>query len=558
MPSDQILAALEMSGVSAEQILAMAERQGVSIEEMTLWAEGFLDRSFSAHPVKAAQVLVFGSVRRWQPLVPQAKLLGAELLKLLLMDTPGFLQSLARVMDAKAFDRFRRRVLRRLGFPMFLAKSQRANRATPEQTAQVIAWLEAGQPMVAYELELRDFVASAPTWGGLHTPWLVLQDGHGPSRLLWSSRLIDMPRERAKHGVLLERVSGVQELEGDSYGWVQIRENEERIAFGGVVLKACPDLERLHGVFEHLEIHGCPGVQTVAIGYGSKRLKVVECSSLRSIQSWSDENLPPRAAGEENHYELDELLIEGCSELRSLPPRLRVNQRMHLHEVGPIDHWPWDFQVGETLLVSDCPLLASLPAVEVGGSLIVTGASGLRRLAPGTVVGRNLDLRVCTQLESIPRGVRVGGAIYLPEHLNHRQKDQPGTAVEAVEYLDASHPDLYEEVRTILLANHFPALTATQGQVALREEAAKILDRLRSRLVTEPRLESILMWTASEAWRDLSEEAWAASNPFHSFCNESDDDLPMAWFRDLVQSVERPAAYRHSELNFNLWGRRSS
>jgi hypothetical protein len=558
MPSHQILATLEMSGVPADQIVALAERQGVALEDLNRWAEDFLHRSGSVQPAKAALVLVFGSVRQWQPLVPQAKLLGAELLRLLLIDSPGFIQSLVKVLDSKAFDRFRRRVLRRLGHPMFLVRSLRANGSTQEQAGKLIAWLEAGQPLVAYELEFRDFKATSPNWGKFHTPWLVLQDGHGPTRLCWSSSLIDLPQQKAKHGLLLERVSGVQDLEGDSYGWVQLRENEEQIAFGGVVLKACPDLVRLHGVFEHLEIHRCPLVQTVAIGYGSKRLKVLDCSALRSIQSWSDQNLPPRAAGEENHYELDELLIEGCGRLRSLPPRLRINQRLHLHDVGPIEHWPWDFQVGETLLISDCPRLESLPPVEVGGSLIVTGNSGLRRISPGTVVGKNLDLRACSQLESIPRGVRVGGAMYLPEHLNHRQTAHSSAVIEETDCLETAHQDLYEDVRSLLMAHHFPTLTPVQGRVTLRERAADILDQFRLRLAEEPRLESHLMWTASEAWRDLAEEAWAASNPMHSICNESDEDLPMAWFLSLLQKGGSLTLYRHSPLSYRLMRRRSS
>ena len=200
-----------------------------------------------------------------------------------------------------------------------------------------------------------------------------------------------------------------------------------------------------------------------------------------------------------------------------------------------MEDWPWDFQVGGDFLVSDCPGMEVLPAVEVQGSLIIKGASGLRRLSPGTIIAKNLDLRACAQFEDFPRGVQVGGNIYLPAHLNHRRQPPPGNRMEACELLETPLPDLYEELRILLKVLRFPILIPSTDRVAHRELAEESLGLFRTRLAQEPRFEALLLWTASEVWRELAEESWADSNPLAYGPNESDEDMPMAWFLERIR-----------------------
>ena len=87
----------------------------------------------------------------------------------------------------------------------------------------------------------------------------------------------------------------------------------------------------------------------------------------------------------------------------------------------------------------------------------------------------------------------------------------------------------------LLKALRFPDLIPTRERLGAVELADEILLALQARLAVEPRLESLLLWTASEVWRDLAEEDWAARSPWSSDRNESDEDLPMAWFLGLVR-----------------------
>ena len=94
---------------------------------------------------------------------------------------------------------------------------------------------------------------------------------------------------------------------------------------------------------------------------------------------------------------------------------------------------------------------------------------------------------------------------------------------------------MYEDLRNLLQVLRFPALLPSDERVTSRELAEERLDHFRTRVAQEPRFESLLLWTASEVWRDLSEEAWAAANPMTEERNEADEDLPLAWFLDLVR-----------------------
>ena len=87
----------------------------------------------------------------------------------------------------------------------------------------------------------------------------------------------------------------------------------------------------------------------------------------------------------------------------------------------------------------------------------------------------------------------------------------------------------------MLQALRFPALRPSHERLTSRERAEVSLLSFRLRLAQDPRFESLLLWTASEVWRDLTEEAWAAANPMAEASNEGDEDLPLAWFLDLVR-----------------------
>ena len=517
------LRTLEALGMPLHHILPLAEQEGMSVPAMVEWADGFLRRVAFVDEPKDAVVFVFGCVRRWKPLLPLVKQQGTELLEALLIGRYGRLESLERERDTPFFRAFRNRVLNRIGYPTCLVQPHGLQISSPRDLKRVMAWLGSGGPVLTDELRLRGFEASSPTWSTFDIPLLELRDGRSPERVEWSSlplsmRLVSWNRMPT---LVLRGVEGLRHLSG--------------ISFGDVTLQNCPNLESLDGPAHHLTVEACPRLKNAWVAPHSELVTIKHCEALESLRPWGDECISNTSFNPDWIYELQELQIEDCRLFRRLPPRLHVKGRLHLHGVGQVQDWPWDFQVGESFLISDCPNLETLPAVDVQGSLVVTGASALRRLSPGTVIGKNLDLRACTQLEAVPRGLRVGGNIYLPEHLNHRRVWQATYPMVGAELLEVAPPDLYEDLRNLLQVLRFPALRTSLGHVVSRERAEESLDHFRIRVAQEPCFESLLLWTASEVWRDLSEEAWAAANPMTEERNEADEDLPLAWFLDLVR-----------------------
>ena len=517
------LLTLEAVGMPLHQILPLAEQEGMPVPAMIEWADGFLQRVAYVDEPADAVVLVFGCLRRWESLLPLVERQGVALLQALLMGRPGRLESLASLRDRDFFAIFRSRVLRRLGYPTCLAQSQRLKVHSPKHLKGVMAWLGSGRSVLAYELDLQGFQSTSTSWGTLHAPLLELRNGTSPEKIEWRSDLTDpvfWSRQAALH---IQQVEGLRYLGGTTYG--------------DVTLEACPDLEELDGPCATLKAEDCPSLKGAWVGTHSHGLSLKRCEALESIQAWSREypyeESPSFAT--EWIFELEAIEVIDCPRFRRLPRRLHIKDRLHLQGVGTLEDWPWDFQVGGDFLVSDCPGMEALPTVEVQGSLIVTGASGLRRLSPGTIIGKNLDLRACARFEDFPRGVQVGGNIYLPAHLNHRQKSHANDRMEACELLETPQPDLYEELRTVLKVLRFPTLVPSPDLVAHRDLAEESLGLFRLRLAQEPRFEAILLWTASEVWRDLAEEAWAASNPLAYGPNESDEDMPMAWFLEQIR-----------------------
>ena len=515
------LRTMEAVGMPLHQILPLAEQEGMSVPAMVDWAGGFLRRVVLVDDPQDAVVFVFGCVRRWKSLLPQIKGQGTKLLVALLIDRNGRLESLARQRDTPFFRAFRNRVLKRIGYPTCLVQLQGLQISSPRDLKRVMTWLGSGGPVITYELRLRGFRASSPTWSTFDIPLLELREGKSPERIQWSSLPMGLLSWHRMPTLVLQGVEGLRHLSG--------------VSLGHVTLQSCPNLESLDGPAHQLTVEDCPRLKNAWIATHSELVTLRHCETLESLRPWGDEYPSNTALQADWIYELKELQIEDCRMFRRLPPRLHVKNRLHLHGLGQIEDWPWDFRVGESFLISDCPNLETLPAVEVQGSLVIMGASGLRHLSPGTVIGKNLDLRACTKLEAFPRGLRVGGNIYLPEHLNHRRVRQASYPMVGGELLEASTPDLYEDLRNLLQVLRFPALLPSDERVTSRELAEERLDHFRTRVAQEPRFESLLLWTASEVWRDLAEEAWAACNPLAEGRNEVNEDLPLAWFLDLVR-----------------------
>jgi hypothetical protein len=510
----------EATGVSLHQILAHAEREGMAISDMVRWTDGFLNRIALLDAPDEAEVLVFSAVRQWRALYPAVSKRTMPLVKALLINEPGHFECPSRLPEHHFVPRFKERVLGRLGYPKVLSKSPRADVKAKKNLEEVMDWLGSGRSVIGYDLKFQGFEATSPSWGTLWAGNLWLKDGTSPASIQWRSDPMDPTCWRLLPTLRIEGLKGLRNISGMIYEKVTITD--------------CPDLESLDGPCKELQIVGCPKVSCVAIGPRTNYISLKQCEGLRSIAYLVEDHPNVIHHDETWANSLEELEVLDCGSLRMLPPRLIVRGRMLLQRVGPIESWPWDFQVGDTLLISDCPDIESLPALAVQGSLVVTGESGLRRLSPGTVIGKHLDLRACTQLEDVPRGVRVGGTMFLPEHLNHRRENHfPFIEAESV-LVEAPEPDLYEDLLVVLKAMRFRDLIHPLKRSQAMDQAEAILCTLNARLEVEPKLESLLLWTASEVWRDLSEEDWAKRNPWDGDGNATDEDLPMAWFLGIL------------------------
>lgn len=519
------LATLDAAGMPLHQILIQGEKEGISVDDLVQFATDTLRKgTFIDAPEKEAIPLVFGCLKRWKSLYTATRKQGLQLLRTMLYGHDSYLEGLLFRGDRDFPGVFQKRVLQRLGYPACLAKSLHPRIKSPKHLEQVMAWLGAGEPIISEELELCGFTSISPAWGDLFTLRLVLKNGICPASISWLTDRGTNYYSQLPGSLRIERVQGLRHLDG--------------LTNGKAILLDCPDLEGILGPCHDLQVEDCPRLGSVWIGPGSKRVLLKHCSSLRSIKPTAGDELEDQFSMSDRVYELESLVIEDCGQFRLFPPRIRISSHFHLSGVGPIEQWPWHFQVGDSFRITDCPEIEALPPIEVQGSLVVRGVSGLRRLSPGTSIGKHLDLRACNQLEGIPRGVKVGGSIYLPEHLNHRRREHARVQGETPALLDVPQADLYESLRTMLIGLQFTALVAPKDRPDARKLAQGILLGMRLRLAQEPQIESLMLWTASEVWRDLSEEVWAAWSPWGNDRNESDEDLPMAWFLALVHGEE--------------------
>ncbi len=509
-PGHPYIQALLAAQVPVDQVVLQAEAVGFAPEDLRALAATLVPPGRSGRPM-AALLLLLGAAADWRPFLAEGLRLGTRLLEPLLHPACSELDGLVRILDESAWAALRASALLRLGHPL----PPELRIAGAEARALLLPWLERDRALVLDGVELTGFASRARAWSQVQVGALVLADGAGPQTLGHGAGEPCRDPGGAR-STRLHRVRRLRSLEGLQ-------------AVDVLVATACPDLERLDGAPPVTVLKGCPGIREVRSGPRSLLLHLEDCPRLRSIAPagpredfWCGQAAPAWRT----------LVLSGCAALRELPAALNVTGRMILRGMGPIHQWPADFRVGGDLLLRDCARIEELPPLEVRGCLRVEGASGLRRLAAGTIVGRHLDLRACRQLEGVPRGVKVGGALYLPAHL-HRQ----GTVFEPATPLLELPADPYPPLRDLLLGLCFPGLARPAERLAGRDRAEAALDGLRRELKANPRIEADLLWTASEVWRELAEELWAEAHPGCCDWSEPGDDLPLAWFRGLLWSA---------------------
>ena len=537
----QILAeSCDRKGYSPDLTLSILEREGASLPQMLEWAKAYFTRSQgldSEYPAFedariSALLLMFGCATNWEGVRAEIEGLGGELIRQLLIRDPGYVQAIRRALPSTAFKRFRKRALARLGMASTLAHALKTRGLPFPNQDEVLAWVHAGKPLVGFKVQLEGFHVPGPSWGHFHVSQLTLRKGLSPEVLTWSSNPICYSRHMHTSELKLEQVSGVRELRVDHFGLSPSDINGR--AEGRLSVTECPDLERVDGALLDLHLVGCRNLKHVVLGRGTRSLILDGCPNVRELRGWDPhawESTPP---GEDPQCQVENLAIRCCQGLKRLPPRLRVVREFHLSEAGALDGWPWDLHVGGNLHISDCPGFTVLPPMEVMGSLNISGFSRLRRLQPGTIIRGDLDLHACDQLESLPTGLRVGGRVLLPDHLAEALGASPVPLIDPMELRGASHLALRDHIRSLLLGFRFQVLLPTVERPHAQVAALEALRQVRTYLYVEPYNEPLVIWTAEEVWRDLSEAAWAQARPWIEGPNESDEAFPNAWFLNLV------------------------
>ncbi|WP_005032773.1 hypothetical protein [Holophaga foetida] len=500
---------LRLAKVPAVPLLKQAENFGLTPEEMVREARRFVTCEHPEAQRLAALCLVFGTVCNWQPLLgallPHASLISGCFFNRLRSrdEADPRLAGLEALRDlVEDSYRFGFRVLRRLGWP----GSHRGWATMPRS----LEWLDQGRDLLGIRLDLNGGVSRAEAWGDLLVDELHLRDCRVPPRLRWTEG----------HGyygggsrsLRLFRVQGLREVFGGDTPDIR------------VVAVDCPTLERVPGPAEVLVLKDCPRVREVFLPETVALLHLECCHGLRSFDTGDRGTLVCRT-----------VVLADCRNLKVLPAYFHVEKSMTLRRVAGFDRWPTHLWVRGSLRIQDCPDMETLPPVEVGGDLVISGASGLRALSPGSIIGGHLDLRACNHLKAIPRGVQVGGNLYLPPHLAVRASVP--TMVPSDPLLEMPR-DRYPELHDLLKSLRFQELCLQQDWIALREEGEAILLRLRRELLENPRVLSELLWTASEAWRDLSEERWERDREWGFHWDRPEEDFPSAWFQGLLMGAE--------------------
>lgn len=505
--------ALQGTKVPSGDILRHAESLGADPDALVEVADCLLPRRGSARNRRRAAIcLAMGSAMNWEPLVPRAARHIPEILGSLEPRSKEWDPLIELIgEDPGAWATFCHGLLARLGYPTsLLASEEPSEKMDP---AEFVPWMDQGHGLVTGDLEMEAFDSDAPAWRLPLTRAVRLRDGHGPALLGRRQGGCDL-HSPSKSPTRLFRIRGLQTL-------------QDLPRLSALAAVDCPDLKRISHLPHAFILKGCPSLVNLPPLRSGSLFHIERCDGLRALNS----SRPGGGlASGDGDLSCRTLILADCPKLRRLPPSLLVEGRMILRGMGPIHHWPENLRVGGDLVIQDCPAIHELPPLEVEGSLRISGESGLRRMVPGTRVGLHLDLRACAHLEEIPRGVKVGGCLFLPPHLLR--------AVPTQEAEDPCFPQEgpYERLRDLLEGLCFADGFSPSLRQGLRQRGEAILARVRQELREQPRLELELLCTASEAWQELCEFWWAeAPERFHG------TPFPAAWFRELLLAQDAEA-----------------
>lgn len=384
---------LQLSGVPLDQCLLQAKLMGAGAVDL----RGLVRGERCGKPAAVDEVMALGLAMAvaddWEVLLPDAHAYERVLRHFLVArisyssGEAAFVNS--GIFGNPGFEPQRRALLHRLGYPLADGRADEIGvfRVDPHKAPE---WLDRGNPVMGTQVELDHFVSKAKSWGEIEAVELRLRNGQGP-------------------GVISVAAGPVRRLNELPCGWVRV------IGVSGV------EVLQLRDPLEALVVVDCPSLTHIegrAVAFVAKNCPRLERLSLPTTEhlhlSWESD------ADYLAEFRPGFLLLEACKGLRVLPHVMSVQGDMKLKQMPPFLRWPGSFRVEGNLTIEDCPDIDRLPPIEIGGSLRVKGASGLRCLAEGTVVGGDLDLRACAGLVVAPKGVTVGGCTLLPGHLRTR------------------------------------------------------------------------------------------------------------------------------------------
>ncbi len=508
--SQLLLRALYASGLPLTETLVQADRLGVSPVDQLHFAIQMIDEVCvgyfdSRDRDLLARVMVFGHSHPSTDILLEALSQTDELVSLVEW---AFDERFTG--DRSTTASLRTSALQIAGYP---ASAIGDPLPVVSYSKDTLPWLDQGR-MFECGIDLSCYQTEASSWRMGPGRQCLLRDGLGPvvlDRMSWEPVLSSsFPRTWDQDRIRLFRIRGLRDLRGI-------------LPETTIVAVDCPDLAVLDAPPAALVLVNCPSLGGIPdLKRNCRILHLESCPGIRCITTESHE-LCVRGP----------VILANCPGLDSLPESFRVEGPLTLRHMGSIRSWPSHFSVGGDLRLQDCLGLEELPPIEVSGSIKVQGFSSLRRLAAGTVVTGHLDLRPCSDLEAIPRGIKVGGKTFLPPHLCR----EPIGDFEIPLPLLSEERDLYPDLHTLLLGVAFPELANPGERRSLSLRSEFLLEGFRAELRDHPGLETELLWIASEVWSDLAEERWERGLQ-HDLHQNGTDDLPLAWFRNLLYRSE--------------------
>ncbi|MGO9110147.1 MAG: DUF6745 domain-containing protein [Thermoguttaceae bacterium] len=107
------------------------------------------------------------------------------------------------------------------------------------------------------------------------------------------------------------------------------------------------------------------------------------------------------------------LCVDRHVPVASLPERLLVGENLELRDCTELEKLPNKFYVGKSVILRGCNMLQSLPAHwQVSGNLQICGCRALTQLPPGLRVDGDLCL-MSAAIQSLPADLRLGGSLLL-------------------------------------------------------------------------------------------------------------------------------------------------